>query len=278
MAFVGAKGGCGATTAAVNVAAALCGMPKGGAGRSVILLDLDAPGGDAAAMLRLEPSYSLADLAANIHRLDLSLLTSMTMRHASGLHILAAANEGARPGPVGEEQLAAIVAFLRDHFDDVVLAGGALDRSHVAAVSQAHLVHLVTTLDFLSLRRAKTIMARLRDLCVSGETVRVVVNRLDRTPDLKLGDVRQALGEPVAWTIPLDAATVEHAVNEGVPFATSGRGRIQAAYAKYVEGLGNGPQGPRGPHRSDGPHGEEEPRLRMGLLRRLIPGRAGAAS
>jgi len=263
--FVSAKGGCGATSVAVNLAVALTAHPAR-AGRSLVLVDLDAPGGDVSAMLQLAPTYSLADVAANTHRLDMDLLTSMLVKDNSGIQCLAACGEGENATSmtaIGPDRLAAVVEFLREHFDTVVLAGGGMGESEMGALNLAHMVHVVTTLDFLSLRRAQTLIDRLRAFGVTGDALRIVVNRLERGGDLTMSDARQALDAPVVWSIPSDPRTAERAVNEGVPFASVGKSRLAASFDEYAATLA-------------GSTGESSAGI-TGLFRRLVPGRAGIA-
>jgi pilus assembly protein CpaE len=263
--FVGAKGGCGATSVAVNLSVALTAQPAR-TGRSLVLVDLDAPGGDVSAMLQLAPSYSLADVASNTHRLDMDLLNSMLVKDDSGIQCLAASAEGDNPMPlsgIGPDRLASVVEFLRDSFDTVVLAGGGLGETEMGALNVAHMVHVVTTLDFLSLRRAQSLIERLRAFGVHGDALRVVVNRVERGGDLTMSDARQALEAPVVWSIPSDPRTAERAVNEGVPFLSLGKSRLASSYEEYAGLLAGG--------------GGEASAGLGGLFRRLVPGRAGIA-
>src|SRR5437870_8699510 len=74
-AFVGAKGGVGTTTLAVNVATALA------RGRdSTLLIDLHPAYGDAAVLLGAEPRFSLIDALDNTHRLDLEFFNGLTVQ------------------------------------------------------------------------------------------------------------------------------------------------------------------------------------------------------
>src|SRR6202166_1466346 len=66
--FLSAKGGAGATTAAVNTAVAL--QQSHG---NVVLVDF-APVGHAQLHLNLRPSFGVPDALENLHRLDVSLL------------------------------------------------------------------------------------------------------------------------------------------------------------------------------------------------------------
>src|SRR6202162_1031288 len=81
--FLSAKGGAGATTAAVNTALALQ-----QAHGSVVLVDF-APVGHAQLHLNLRPSFGVPDALQNLHRLDVSLLDGLMTIAKDGLHLLA---------------------------------------------------------------------------------------------------------------------------------------------------------------------------------------------
>jgi pilus assembly protein CpaE len=81
--FLSAKGGAGATTAAVNTAIALQ-----QAHGSVVLVDF-APVGHAQLHLNLRPSFGVPDALENLHRLDASLLEGLMTASKDGLHLLA---------------------------------------------------------------------------------------------------------------------------------------------------------------------------------------------
>src|SRR5579871_4383448 len=83
---VNAKGGCGATTIAVNLALALQ-----SAHGNVALVDI-AHLGHCGLHLNLKPSFSVGDALRNLHRLDSSLLESFMTRHSGGLQLLAGSN------------------------------------------------------------------------------------------------------------------------------------------------------------------------------------------
>jgi len=81
--FLGAKGGAGCTTAAVNTAVAL--QQSHG---DVVLVDF-APIGHAALHLNLLPQFGVLDALQNLHRLDGSLLDGLMTPTKEGLHLLA---------------------------------------------------------------------------------------------------------------------------------------------------------------------------------------------
>jgi pilus assembly protein CpaE len=84
-AFVGAKGGVGTTTMAVNTAAALGRVAKG----EVLLIDMHMAHGDGAVFLGVEPRFSIIDALENIHRMDESFFAGVVEKTETGVHLLA---------------------------------------------------------------------------------------------------------------------------------------------------------------------------------------------
>src|SRR6185503_8091940 len=83
-----AKGGSGATSLAINLAASLAGVHKA----RVALVDLNSPVGDAVAHLNLKPQYTGADALESASRLDSVLLDSYKI-HTHGVAVLAGPKE-----------------------------------------------------------------------------------------------------------------------------------------------------------------------------------------
>ena len=84
-AVIGAKGGVGATTVAVNVATVLDRLQPS----STLLMDLHPTYGDAAIFLGVEPRFSTLDALENMHRMDWSFLLTLMTQTKSGLNLQA---------------------------------------------------------------------------------------------------------------------------------------------------------------------------------------------
>ena len=111
-AFVGAKGGVGTTTIAVNVATALA---QAANDERTLLMDFHLSYGDAAVFLGAEPRFSVADAMENTHRLDEAFFESLVVQtKAAGVHLLASAERA-----VGSRGHAA-------HLDAAAVCGDAL--------------------------------------------------------------------------------------------------------------------------------------------------------
>jgi len=83
-AIIGAKGGIGATTVAVNVAAMLNKLRPS----STLLIDLHMTYGDAGVFLAAEPRFSIVDALEHMDRMDATFLRSLMTQTKSGLHLL----------------------------------------------------------------------------------------------------------------------------------------------------------------------------------------------
>src|SRR4051812_5014497 len=114
-AIVGAKGGVGATTIAVNLAAALARVLD-----DALLVDLNFAAGDAAVFLGVEPRFTIADALENTHRLDEAFLRSLVVRSRAGLDLLGSSPRIA-PGSTDAGRLRALLDFLARYYHAVVL-------------------------------------------------------------------------------------------------------------------------------------------------------------
>src|SRR6185503_17736390 len=76
-AFLGAKGGAGTTTVAVNCGVELARLTK----RPTIVVDLKACLGEVALFLGVRPRFTLLDAIENLHRLDKDFLKELVAKH-----------------------------------------------------------------------------------------------------------------------------------------------------------------------------------------------------
>src|SRR5207244_12548173 len=83
VALLGAKGGVGATTVAVNLAVAVA-----RALGEALLVDLHVGVGDTAIFLGVEPRFTIVEALENTHRLDAAFLKGLLVRTKSGLDLL----------------------------------------------------------------------------------------------------------------------------------------------------------------------------------------------
>jgi pilus assembly protein CpaE len=116
-AFLSNKGGIGKSTLAVNVA---CGLALRHPDE-VLLIDTSLQIGTCAMMLDLKPTTSIVDAIHERDRLDKTLLRHLTLRHGSGLRLLAAPADALEASEVNDEAIARIVNMARQSFEYVII-------------------------------------------------------------------------------------------------------------------------------------------------------------
>jgi len=223
LAFFSAKGGSGSTSVVTNVGIELHRLT----GRKTLLVDLDLELGEIASLLGVQPRFHFVDLVRNFHRMDADLLPSYIESHDSGVHVLSAPFEpDVREGVTGE-QIARILAFLRRHYDYVLVdTSKSLAPPALAALQAADAIFLVTNMDVPSLRNLKRCLPIL-DRVTAGDAgrLRLVINRYNPKSLVGLDDLEEALGIDVDWTLTNDYQTVIQSISTGQPLVLSGNTR-----------------------------------------------------
>jgi len=210
---VGAKGGVGASTLAVNLATVLA-KTHGKAA----LLDLNPGRGDLAALLDLKPQFSLADLCLNVTRLDRAIFEKMLVRHASGVHLLGAPLMFGDTRVVSAQGVTQALAIARNVFPVVVVdLEDCFHEEQAVTLREASKILLVARLDFTSLRNARRILDHLQDLAMDPKQVQVVINRFGQPNELPVAEAEYALGQELHHFIPDDPKTINGANNTGIP-------------------------------------------------------------
>jgi pilus assembly protein CpaE len=213
--FAGAKGGSGVTTVATNFAIALT---KEDAGK-VVIVDMDLQLGEVALGLGLTPQFSILDALKNEDRLDADLVTSLLIRHTSGLAVLASPEQHTSFNPLSSG-MKRMFGVLRHEFAFVVVdAGTATGDAEETLLNLADTVYLVTEMSLPALRNAR----RLLSFIATRERnphVEVILNRFNsRETEIDENSTTKALARPVDWKIPNDFSAVRTAENTGVPLA-----------------------------------------------------------
>jgi pilus assembly protein CpaE len=203
LAFMGAKGGAGATTLACNFAVSLAKE----SGQRTVLIDLDLPLGDAALNLGIAAEFSAIDALQAAERLDARFLSQLLVKHSSGLWVLAA------PGrflqyQASPEAINWLIEVARQEFENVVVdLGSKLDLMGTAAYKEATAFYLVTQASIPELRNSNRLITQFFSGAVPK--LEIVVNRFEsRALGVSEEHIAKALTRPVQWKIPNDYASV----------------------------------------------------------------------
>jgi pilus assembly protein CpaE len=222
VAFVGAKGGVGTTTLAVNTAAALAKT----AGSPPLLMDLHVARGDAALLMGAEPRFSVLDAFENLHKVDESFLAGLVEKTQCGAHVLAST---ARPVNVATSPTATrtLLELAARRYRISVLDVPRTDPAMLEALDPATVIAVVTSQELSAVRGAAATVATLRQR-YGSQRLRVVINRYDKNGPVSAKDVAKVVGEPVACQIPSDYRVAAEAINVGRPIVSED-GRLAKA-------------------------------------------------
>jgi pilus assembly protein CpaE len=210
--FQGAKGGAGVTTLAINFAVALT---KESAG-DVVLVDMHPQLGEIALGLGIVPRFTINDALEHSSRLDADFLSTMLMRHESGLMVLASSDTYGthRSLERGAEKL---LRILREQFAFVVVDAGSCSGTIPDTLFEmSDTIYLVTEVNLPALRNARRLISWFAG---KESDLEVVLNRFNsRKVEIDEESTAKALSRPVDWNIPNDYMAVRGAQNLGTSF------------------------------------------------------------
>lgn len=216
LAFIGCKGGSGATFIATNLGYILAAAK----GKKVALLDLNLQFGDASLFVSDNiPANTLADVAgSNASRLDAYFLASAMVQILPNFGVLAAPEDPSRATEVKPEAIEVLLNLAKTHYDFVILdIGRSLNAITVKALDHSDLIFTVIQQTLPFIRDTNRELRSLQALGYSKDKVRLIVNRCEEGGDIRLEDVERTLGVKVFKTIPNSYSAVSASVNQGVP-------------------------------------------------------------
>lgn len=230
-AFIGAKGGVGTTTVAVNVATVLAKTSRGKA----LLIDLHLAHGDAAVFLGVEPRFTIADAIENIHRMDEAYLRGVVTTTRTGLHLLPSCE---RPvaAVANADGVRELLACGADHFRYLVLDVPRSDMTMLDSLELASSIVVVANQELATVRRAGALALTLRQR-YGKDRVNVVINRFDRGAEIGREDVERVTGGAVRHVIPSDYRVALEGLNKGQPVVVENGTRLAGSFATLAKTL-----------------------------------------
>ncbi len=235
VAVMGSRGGAGSTTLAINLGCSLAQDPA----YNVALIDLDMALGDADVALDLMPDYTLADVALNVDRLDMTFLRRSLSKHATGLSLLPHPVQIEDVGLIREEHLQRVIGLLRASYSHLILdLSKSFSPNDVTAMRMADVVLVVAQLELSSLRNMVRMMLALGADQSLSDKVKVVVNRVNSDAEISLKKAEETIGRPIYWQIPDDPRPMTEARNAGVPLIQHApKCKAQQAIAALADAL-----------------------------------------
>src|SRR5919197_3755376 len=223
-AVIGAKGGIGATTVAVNVAAMLNKLRPS----SALLIDLHMTYGDAGVFLGAEPRFSIVDALEHMDRMDATFLRSLVTQTKSGLQLLPS-SERAVSVPFDAARIQTLIGLAAREFAYVVLDVPRTDPTVLDSLESAGTIVVVANQDVATVRSAGRLAATLEQR-YGKDRVNVVITRFDANSEIGQPQVERVVGRPVSSVFPNNYPVAIAALNNGRPLTLDNQTKMAAAY------------------------------------------------
>ena len=221
-----AKGGCGASTIASNLAHQL----RRQADKRILLADLDPLAGTLSFLLKIKSNYSFMDVLARSSEIDSDLWKAMvTNQH--GVDVLLSP-EVMTEGMTELADASSIIEYARGAYDLVVLDTGAVYGDwNLSQARIADEILLVTTNELTSLQAVQRALSYLDSNNIGRYKIRLIVNRYDRHVGLSKDVIGTALHADIFHILPTDYEAIQKALMEGKPLPAN------STFGKGVAGL-----------------------------------------
>jgi pilus assembly protein CpaE len=214
--IMGAKGGVGTTTLAVNLAMTLADQKNAG---SVALVDLNTVFGEIPLFLSLTPVHHWGQIVKNVNRLDSTFLLNVMARHKSGVHVLPSPNHLNNHPPVTSKIIDRLLTTMKKTYDFIILdAGQSLDGPALRIIEMAEKIFLITLLNLPCLHNTNNLLKSLSSIGLEKQDrLKLVVNRFLDKSDITVKEAEENIHREIYWTIPNDYRLTMSAINRGKP-------------------------------------------------------------
>ena len=216
-AVLGARGGVGATTVAVNLGWILSQEQ----GQKVVLVDMDLTFGTIALSLDIEPGSGFRDVLQNPSRIDPLFLERASIHVNDSLAILGTEDPLVGGGHWSADAFVPLLTELSKTFDHILLdIPRALAVQHPELIATATTTLLVTDLSLSAMRDALRIRSLVRETA-PHTNLKVMVNhaRPVGKGEMPLAEFERSIDDTIVCDIPFDAKGMAEANGAGRPLA-----------------------------------------------------------
>jgi len=212
--FMGAKGGVGTTTVAVNLGVQLASFAR----KRTALLDFARPLGNAHLLLDLHLRFGLRDTIANLDRLDSHFFAGLLTAHKTKLELLGGVTQPEEWQEIDVTRLDRVVNVAQNSFDLVLMDMGSQFSSEWSAILRmARLILIVAEANVPALWTLERRLLALKGFGVDPSRARVIINRWHKGDDEVLKSIEKQISKPVFACFPNDFRKVSEAMNLGTP-------------------------------------------------------------
>ena len=209
---VGARGGVGCTTTAVNIAWHLAHSY----GQRTGLVDLDLHFGTCALSLDLLPGRGLRDALENPERIDPLFIASAMVNESENLFILGGEEPLESKSELNAYAIEPLLSALRANFSSLVFdMPKSVAISHPTLMQASMSVLLVTDFSLAGMRDVLRLKSFVKDFCPDTRTEIVAIGAKDKRSSLTQRDFERGIEGKVDYIIPYDPKLAAEAVNGG---------------------------------------------------------------
>jgi pilus assembly protein CpaE len=216
--FINAKGGCGATSIAMNVACAIAKHYD----VKVALLDFNVQFGDIALYMDLKPTATMIDALIQAERLDPVFLDTLMTKHDSDVDVLVAPSHLESLAEIKTNDVNKLLETVVQSYDYVFI-----DLPHVVTpwiidtLRFSEHVMMVVQNSLSTIKNAKLLMRSFPEMGVNADKLELINNRaMAKTNSVDFAKLKAALGREKMHRVRNDFEVALSAQDQGVPFET----------------------------------------------------------
>jgi pilus assembly protein CpaE len=210
-----AKGGCGASTIASNLA-----YQMKRANKRILLADLDPLAGTLSFLLKIKSNFSFMDALARSQDIDADLWKAI-ITSRNGVDVLLSP-EVMTEGMSDLKDASSIVEYARGVYDLVILDTGSVYGDwNLSQAQLADEILLITTNELTSLQAVQRALSYLDANNIGRHKLRLIVNRYDRHTGLSKDVIGTALHTDLFHIMPSDYEAIQKSLMEGKPMGVA---------------------------------------------------------
>ena len=232
--IMGAKGGVGTTTVAVNLGVQLATSAR----KRTVLLDFARPLGNAHLLLDLHHRLGLRDSLENLDRLDSHFFAGLLTTHKTKLKLLGGVTQPEEWQGIDVAALDRVVNVAQNSFDTVLVDMGSQFSSEWNTILRmARLILIVAEANVPSLWTLERRLMALKGFGIEANRARIIINRWHKGDDEILKSIEKQISQPVFASFPNDFRKASQAMNLGTPLQENHNNILNDRYRQVASQL-----------------------------------------
>lgn len=228
---MGAKGGVGTTTVAVNLGVQLATFAR----KRTVLLDFARPLGNVHLLLDLHPKFGIRDAVESLDRLDSHFLAGLLTRHKTKLEVLGGATQPEEWQAIDVNVLDRVINVTQNAFDVVLLDMGSQFSGEWATILRmARMILIVAEANVPSLWTLERRLLALKGFGIPQDRARIIINRWHKGDDEVLKSIQKDINRPIFASLPNDFRKASQAVNLGTPILENHNNILSSRYRQIA--------------------------------------------